>query len=204
MKRSTNMKALTIGLLTVSAFALAACQQEEATAFNFTSVEQCISASRSVDAGFTAQECRDGFAAAQKSYTETAPKYASQNVCEAEHGDDACTVVQGSDGSSIFVPMMVGYMMGSMMADKDTKRRSYTYVPMYSVKGGGYATSTGYYTSSLGTKSSMSTSTFYSKPASTVKAAPMTSVSVASKGGFGGVKAGGGGFGGAKAGGFGG
>lgn len=191
MKRSTNMKALTIGLLTVSVFALAACQQEEATAFSFTNVEQCISASRSVDAGFTAQECRDGFDAAQASYTETAPKYAGEDVCESEHGENACTVVQGSDGGSVFVPLMMGYMMGSMMADNDSKRRSYTYVPMYSVKGGGYGTSTGYYTSSLGTKGYMSTSTFYSKPASTVKAAPMTSVSVASKGGFGGAKAGG-------------
>ncbi len=191
MKRSTNMKALTIGLLTVSAFALAACQQDEATAFRFTNVEQCISASRQVDAGFTAQECRDGFAAAQKSYTETAPKYVDENVCESEHGENSCTVVQGSDGGSVFVPLMMGYMMGSMMADNDSKRRSYTYVPMYSVKGGGYGTSTGYYTSSLGTKGYMSTSTFYAKPASTVKAAPMTSVSVSSKGGFGGAKAGG-------------
>lgn len=192
MKRSTNMKALTIGLLTVSAFALAACQQDEADAFSFTNVEQCISASRQVDAGFTAQECRDGFAAAQKSYTETAPKYVDENVCEAEHGENACTVVQSSNGGgSVFIPLMAGYMMGSMMADKDSKRRSYTYVPMYSVKGGGYATSTGFYSSSLGTKSSLSTSTFYSKPASTVKAAPMTRVSIASKGGFGGAKAGG-------------
>lgn len=190
MKRSTNMKALTIGLLTVSAFALAACQQDEATAFSFTNVEQCISASRSVDAGFTEKECRDGFMAAQQSYAQTAPKYADVSVCEAEHGEDACTTAQGSDGGSVFVPLMMGYMMGSMMADNDSKRRSYTYVPMYAVKGGGYGTSTGFYASSLGTKSYMSTSTFYAKPASTVKSAPMTSVSVSSKGGFGGAKAG--------------
>lgn len=97
MKRSTNMKALTIGLLTVSAFALAACQ-EDAAAFNFSNVEQCISASRNVDAGFTEKECREGFAAAQKSYAETAPKYVDEKVCESEHGDNGCTVVQGSNG----------------------------------------------------------------------------------------------------------
>lgn len=190
MKRSTNMKALTIGLLTVSAFALAACQ-DEADAFSFTNVEQCISASRSVEASFTEKECRDGFMSAQQSYAQTAPKYADEKVCESEHGEDACTTVQGSSGGSVFVPLMMGYMMGSMMADNDSKRRSYTYVPMYSVKGGGYGTSTGFYTSSLGTKSYMSTSTFYAKPASTVKAAPMTAVSIASKGGFGGARAGG-------------
>lgn len=190
MKRSSNMKVLTIGLLTVSAFALSACQQNEADAFSFTNVEQCISASRSVEATFTEKECRDGFAAAQSSYQETAPKYVDQNVCEAEHGEDACVAATGDGGSSIFVPLMMGYMMGSVMADNDSKRRSYTYVPMYSIKGGGYGTSTGFYTSSLGTKSRMSMSTFYSKPASTVKAAPMTSVSVASKGGFGGARAG--------------
>jgi len=190
MKRSSNMKVLTIGLLTVSAFALAACQQDEADAFSFTNVEQCISASRSVEATFTEKECRDGFIAAQNSYEKTAPKYADENVCESEHGDNACVAATGSDGGSVFVPLMMGYMMGSMMTDRDSKRHSYTYVPMYSIKGGGYGTSTGFYASSLGTKSRMSTSTFYSKPASTVKAAPMTAVSIASKGGFGGARAG--------------
>lgn len=192
MKRSSNMKALTIGLLTVSAFALSACQEEN-EAFNFKNVEQCISASMQVDAGFSEKDCREGFSAAQEQYKETAPKYADASVCEAEHGAGACTVAQGSGGSSFFIPLMAGYMMGSLTSgsyDRD-KKRSYTYVPMYSVKGGGYATSTGFYASNLGTKSYASPSTIAAKPVSTVKAAPMTRVSVASKGGFGGAKAGG-------------
>jgi uncharacterized protein YgiB involved in biofilm formation len=192
MKRSSNMKVLTIGLLTVSAFALSGCQEEN-EAFNFKNVEQCISAAMQVDAGFSEKDCREGFSVAEAQYKETAPKYADASVCEAEHGVGACTTAQSSGGSSFFIPLMAGYMMGSLTSgsyDRD-KKRSYTYVPMYSVRGGGYATTTGIFASSMGKKTYVSPSAVAAKPASTVKAAPMTSVTVGSRGGFGGAKIGG-------------
>lgn len=190
MKRTTSMKVLTIGLLTVSAFALAACQ-EDGEAQSFQNVEQCISASKMVEAKFTEKDCRDGFIAAKAENELSAPRYDAMALCEQEHGEDACVTEQRSDGSSVFMPMMMGYMMGSWMnngTDRDHYRHSY--VPMYPMKGGGYSTSTGYYSSSFGNKSYASSSALASKPAATFKSAPMTKVSIASRGGFGGAKIG--------------
>lgn len=190
MKRSIKMKALTIGLLTVSAFALAACQ-EDGEAMSFKDVEQCISASMNVDAKFTADDCRKGFEAAVAENKLSAPRYDAQALCEQEHGAGACVVEQRSDGSSVFMPMMMGYMMGSWLnSDRDTKHY-HNYAPVYPIKGGGYASSTGYYTSSFGTKSYASPSALSTKPTPTFKSAPMTKVSIASRGGFGGAKVGG-------------
>jgi uncharacterized protein YgiB involved in biofilm formation len=191
MKRNFAMKTLTIGLLTVSAFALAACQ-EDGEAQSFQNVEQCISASKMVEAKFTEKDCRDGFAAATAENKLSAPRYDAMQLCEEEHGAGNCVGEQRSDGSSVFMPMMMGYMMGSWMnSDNDRDRYRHSYVPMYPIKGGGYSTSTGYYSSSFGNKSYASPSALSSKPAATFKSAPMTRVSVASRGGFGGGKTGG-------------
>lgn len=189
MKRTTSMRVLTIGLLTVSAFALAACQ-EDGEAQSFANVEQCISASKMVEAKFTEKDCRDGFAMATAENEKSAPRYDAMALCEEEHGANACVAEQRSDGSSVFMPLMTGYMLGSWMnSDKDRDYR-HSYVPMYPIKGGGYATSTGYYSSSYGNKSYASPSVLSSKPVSTFKSAPMSKVSIASRGGFGGAKIG--------------
>lgn len=187
MKRTTSMKALTIGLLTVSAFALSACQ-EDGEAQSFKNVEQCISASKMVEAKFTEKDCRDGFAMAVTENEKSAPRYDVMQLCEQEHGASACVAEQRSDGTSVFMPMMMGYMMGSWMSDGGRDRYRHSYVPMYPIKGGGYSTSTGYYSSSFGNKSYASPSALSSKPAATFKSAPMSKVSVASKGGFGGAR----------------
>ncbi len=185
MKRTSTMKVLTIGLLTVSAFALSACQ-EEGEAQSFANVEQCISAAKMVDAKFTEADCRKGFDAAVAENQLSAPRYDAMALCEEEHGEDACVGEQRSDGSSVFLPMMTGYMLGSWMNGDNDRRHSYA--PMYPIRGGGYATSSGYYSSSYGNKSYASPSALSSKPAPTFKSAPMSKVSVAAKGGFGGAK----------------
>lgn len=190
MKRNFAMKTLTIGLLTVSAFALSACQ-EDGEALSFKTVEQCISASMQVDAKFTEKDCREGYSAALKENELSAPRYDALQVCEEEHGAGNCVGEQRSDGSSVFLPLMAGYMMGSWMNSDNDKSYRHSYVPMYPIKSGGYATSTGYYSSSFGSKSYASPSALSSKPTATFKSAPMSKVSVASRGGFGGAKAGG-------------
>ncbi len=187
MKRTSTMKVLTIGLLTVSAFALSACQ-EDGEAQSFKTVEQCISASKMVEAKFTEKDCRDGFAVAVAENEKSAPRYDAMALCEQEHGASACVAEQRSDGSSVFMPLMMGYMMGSWSADNDRDRYRHSYVPMYPIKGGGYSTSTGYYSSSFGNKSYASPSSLSSKPVATFKSAPMSKVSVSAKGGFGGAK----------------
>lgn len=187
MKRNSTMKVVTIGLLTVSAFALSACQ-EDSEAQSFANVDQCISAAKMVDAKFTEDDCRKGFDAAVAENKLSAPRYDAMALCEEEHGKNACIGENRSDGSSVFLPMMTGYMIGSWMNGGSSR---HSYAPMYPISRGGYATSSGYYSSSHGNKSYVSPSVLSSKPSPTFKAAPMTAVSVASKGGFGGAKIGG-------------
>lgn len=187
MKRTNSMKILTIGLLTVSAFALSACQ-EDGEAQSFKNVEQCISASKVDGAKFTALDCRDGFTTALAENKLSAPRYDAMQLCEQEHGASACVAEQRSDGSSVFMPIMMGYMMGSWMADNGRDRYRHNYVPMYPMKSGGYSTSTGYYASSFGNKSYASPSALSAKPAATFKSAPMSKVSIAARGGFGGAR----------------
>lgn len=190
MKRTNSMKILTIGLLTVSAFALSACQ-EDGEAQSFKTVEQCISASQVVESKFTELDCRNGFAAALAENEKSAPRYDAMQLCEQEHGAGNCVGEQRAGGSSVFMPLMMGYMMGSWVSDNDRDRYRHNYVPMYPMKSGGYSTSTGYYSSSFGNKSYASPSALSAKPAATFKSAPMSKVYVASRGGFGGARTGG-------------
>jgi len=193
MKRTSVMKVMTIGLVTVSAFALSACQDETSTASTFKDVNQCVSAAKSVDATFTEADCKSGFTAAQAENASTAPRYDAMAVCEEQHGPAACVAEQRADGSSVFMPMMMGYMVGSMLnnnsSDRD-RRYSHSYAPMYPVSGGGYSTATGVYSSSLNSKGYVSPAALVAKPSSTVNAAPMTKATAASRGGFGGRSSG--------------
>lgn len=192
MKRNTKMRAVTIGPLTVSAFALSACKGD-GEAQSFQNVEQCISASKMVEAKFTEADCRKGFNAAVAENKLSAPRYDAMDVCEQEHGPGKCVTEQRSDGSSVFMPAMMGYMLGSWMNSNNDRDRQYyhNYTPVYPVKGGGYSTSTGYYSSTFGEKSSVASSLISAKPAATVKSAPMSRVAVASRGGFGAARSGG-------------
>ena len=188
MKRTSTMKVMTIGLVTVSAFALSACQDETSTANTFKDVDQCVSAAKMVDATFTEADCKSGFTAAQAENASTAPRYDAMAVCEEQHGPSACVAEQRADGSSVFMPMMMGYMVGSMM--NNDRRYSHSYAPMYPVNGGGYSTATGVYSSSLNAKGYVSPAALVAKPSATVNAAPMTKATAASRGGFGGRSSG--------------
>lgn len=191
MKRTSTMKVMTIGLVTVSAFALSACQDETSTASTFKDVDQCVSAAKMVDATFTEADCKSGFTAAQAENAKSAPRYDAMSVCEQEHGAGTCVSEARAGGSSVFLPMMMGYMVGSMLNDNDRDRRySHSYAPMYPVKGGGYSTATGVYASGFNKSGYVSPATLVTKPTPTVNAAPMTKVTVASRGGFGGRSSG--------------
>lgn len=50
---------------------------------------------------------------AKEKHRETAPKYRDTNDCESIHG--RCEAVRQADGSSIFMPMMLGFMAGYMV-----------------------------------------------------------------------------------------
>lgn len=197
MKRSTRMRAFTIGIATVSAFSLAACKEEVQSTFVKSDAE-CVA-----QAGMTAEQCKASQEAAVKQHLETAPRYDGLATCEAEHGIGKCeadpqaTASSGGGMGSVFLPMMAGYLMGNMMSggsnvgsnfksaqEERDRRGGGTVVPAYNVSGSGHVATANGQSFSPAAKA-VSPSTFNKAPA-TVGKPPMTSTSVKSTGGFGG------------------
>lgn len=109
MKRSRSVKlvAMGTGLLLV-----AACDEAKVDTALFESVKQCTSL------GFSAQECETNYREAQRNHINVAPKYTAQADCEADFGAEQCEVApqRTSNGGSVFMPLMAGYLMGSMLS----------------------------------------------------------------------------------------
>ncbi len=182
-------------LLGTAAFGLAACQPEqEVEATVFPSVEECKAVADLPENDFTAEECEAGFAEAQAVHAESAPRYEDEAVCEEEHGGE-CVVEQRSDGTSIFLPLLAGYMIGNMMGGRGMAAK-----PLYRTGAGRYATpGGGTILSGLRGKTNLRASSFAASP-NTRTAAPLTRSAVQSRGGFGAARTSGGfgsrGFGG--------
>ena len=109
MKRSKSVRlvAMGTGLLLV-----AACEEAKVDTALFESVQQCTGL------GFTAQECEANYREAQRNHVNVAPKYTAKADCEADFGSTQCEVApqRTSSGGSVFMPLMAGYMMGSMLS----------------------------------------------------------------------------------------
>jgi len=139
-KRSAKVKLIAMGV-GVSAFALTGCE-EKLDAFQFASVDGCITSGE-----FTEAYCKAQFANAQQEHARVAPRYQSLADCEAEHGPQACQVpstaaqkneVQtagasetqstryGYSGGGVWMPMMVGWMMGRTMGGGVSTQPIYT------------------------------------------------------------------------------
>jgi uncharacterized protein YgiB involved in biofilm formation len=181
MKKSANLKPMTIGAIATSAFVLVGCVDEKAETVSFASVGEC-------SAVYSQTECAKSYDSAIRENAVSAPRYDAKEVCESEHGVGACVVSQSADGSSVFLPLMAGFMIGKMLSDNKDKERSQSsafVTPVYARAGGGYATTTGYSTQGFGIKANTSSSVVKAKPAPTLNAPPMTKVTVSSRGGFG-------------------
>ncbi len=104
MKRS---KFAGLAFMGAAPFLLVACgdePQSTGSASAYKSVQECI------DEGiFTERACTDGFAAAR----EQMPRYGSMHSCEADHGN--CQQVVTREGGSVFMPAMMGFMVGHML-----------------------------------------------------------------------------------------
>lgn len=109
MKRS---KTVTLALMGVSALALGACERAEEVGV-FESAEQCAQ----ID-GFGLADCEASQKVAAAEHIRVAPKYTSVEECEADFGSAQCETApqQTQSGGSVFMPMMMGYMMGNMLA----------------------------------------------------------------------------------------
>ncbi|MFV0409204.1 MAG: DUF1190 domain-containing protein [Paracoccus sp. (in: a-proteobacteria)] len=182
-KRSRHVALFLAGTAVLT---LAACEEEKTDAAAFPDLQSCLSEAQGGSLFFTEEDCRTQFAAAEANHLETAPRYDSKQLCEQEHGAGNCetdpTAQNQSGGSSIFMPMLMGYMIGSMLGG----RGGVFSQPMVKTANGGYSTPAGNQTfaSNKGT-GKVAGSTFNKAPA-TMGKAPMTSAQVSQRGGFGG------------------
>lgn len=180
-KRSTH-----VALVLMGAFALSGCKEEQVDAQAFPDLQSCKAAANT-GGMFSSADCDTAFAEAQALHVEAAPRYDSLAVCEEQHGEGACGTEQAaqSGGSgSIFMPLMMGYLLGNMMSNA---RGAAAAQPLYKTADGRFTNAAGTSTfSSNAGKAKMSASQF-TKPPSTIGQAPMTKTTAASRGGFGGT-----------------
>lgn len=111
MKRSK--KAALVLMVPATTFLLAGCSEEPEQAMVFSAPSECY------EGGFSSPEaCIADFKAAQAMHPQVAPKYLSKAECEADFGPGQCETApqQTTSGGSVFMPMMMGYMMGSMLS----------------------------------------------------------------------------------------
>ncbi len=125
MKRSRYVALLAMG---ASALALSACGESETPAGVYTSVDQCVA-----DKQFTDDECRKAFETAKEEHKKVAPKYASKEDCEADFGAGKCeeSPYRTTSGTSTFMPLLVGYMLGRTLGGQP----AFTPQPLYRTQG---------------------------------------------------------------------
>ena len=126
MKRSRYVALLAMG---ASALALSACGESETPAGVYTSMDQCIA-----DKQFTDEECCKAFDTAKEEHKKVAPKYASKADCEADFGAGKCeeSPYRTTSGTSTFMPLMVGYMLGRTLSGQP----GFTPQPLYKTQNG--------------------------------------------------------------------
>lgn len=192
-------KTVAIAILGAAAFALAGCKTDEVDAQAFPDIASCKAAAERGGL-FSASECDQAFGEAQKLHVESAPRYDSVQACEAQHGAGACgteaEATAGATGApaeqqasgggmgSIFMPMLAGYLIGSMLSGARGAGVAPAQ-PMYRSANGGFTNAAGTSTFSSNQGASKMSASQFSKPAATVGKPPMSAASPQSRGGFG-------------------
>jgi uncharacterized protein YgiB involved in biofilm formation len=167
MKRS---RTLTLALMSATALTLAACDNPEEVAI-FENAEQCAT-----QEGFNIDACEANMKQAEQEHIRAAPKYTSVSDCEADFGAGQCEDApqRTSTGGSVFMPLMMGYMMGNMMAG----RSGVATQPLYRSKDDPKNFRTG-------DNQKVAGKTGVSKVSGQVARAPSTKTSTIKRGGFG-------------------
>ncbi len=110
MKRSRTTSLLLMG---AAPLLFSACQREpEVREGLYTSVDTCAR-----ETGDRAS-CQEALASAQKQAGEQAPRYASQEQCRQDWGNERCTEQHDSQGHSFIGPMMAGFFMSQMLSNR--------------------------------------------------------------------------------------
>ena len=104
-------------MMSVSLIALTACGEPEVDASIYESEDQCKR-----DPLNTSDQCESSFKEALSQHAAAAPKYATVKDCQADFGEGKCETspYRTSSGGSIFMPLMAGYMMGSMLGGRSS------------------------------------------------------------------------------------
>lgn len=183
-KRSRHVALLLAGAAVLT---LSACEDDAVDAQAFPDLNSCIAAAQEDGLWFTEEDCRTQFAAAEQTHLETAPRYESQELCEQQHGEGACGAdpaataqQQGGGGGFSFMPLLVGYMMGSMLS----RGGGVFSQPMVRTPTG-YSTPSGNQTFASNSGSGRVPATTFNRAPTTVGQPPMSRAQVAQRGGFG-------------------
>ena len=187
MTKRSRSAALTI--LGAAAFTLAGCEEEKTDARAFPDRAACEAAAETGaaegTAWFTAADCATAFATAEAEHLETAPRYESKELCEAEHGAAACAadpaVAPGSGMGASFLPLIAGYMLGSALGGG----RGVSSQPLVRSAGGGFSTPDGSTKLSTNSGGGRIGAAAFNRAAPTIGKAPMSNADVARRGGFG-------------------
>ncbi|MFT5539561.1 MAG: hypothetical protein ACI82H_001081 [Alphaproteobacteria bacterium] len=104
-------------LMSVSLIALTACEEPKVDAAVFDSLQQCID-----DSSTTRERCEKTYGEARAQHAAVAPKYTSAADCQADFGAGRCEQApyRSTSGGSIFMPLMMGYMMGSLIGGRSS------------------------------------------------------------------------------------
>lgn len=122
MKRWNSFRCVL--LMGASVIALSACEEPKVDASVYETLQQCRD-----DPSASKQECETSYREARSQHASVAPKYSSEADCQADFGAGRCerAPYRTSGGGSIFMPLMMGYMMGSIIGG----RRSMISQPLY-------------------------------------------------------------------------
>ncbi|MCZ4365998.1 DUF1190 domain-containing protein [Sulfitobacter dubius] len=177
-------KRVSIAIVGAAAFTLAGCEEEKVDAAAFPDLQSCL-ADASSGGMYTQQQCETAFDAAQTLHVESAPRYDSLEVCEEQHGADACgseqTATQGGSGG-IFMPLLAGYLIGNMMSNRAGMAAAQ---PLYKTSDGRFTNAARSSTYSTNRGAAKLGTSQFTRPSTTIGKTPMTRATAASRGGFG-------------------
>jgi len=128
MKRS-----VAVTLVLMGSAGLSGCGDSEVDSAVYQNFAECVQ-----NGLYDQARCEADYRQALNSHIQTAPAYTSKQDCEAEFGVGQCeaqpaevlglqqaaanqdnSTVQAGSGGSFFLPMMAGYMMGSMLSNNN-------------------------------------------------------------------------------------
>ena len=106
MKRSKRVVLALMG----ATGALSGCAPEpQEQAITFKDLDECKSSGK-----FAPEVCDSAYKSAEKAAQDEL-KYKSRSDCASDFGHDRCQVVVRNDGTSVFVPMMAGFMVSQAL-----------------------------------------------------------------------------------------